>query len=61
MTPETVYAKSAKGIQEIETRAHKLASRLRQALIRIDGIKTMDELIEGAGEMAETFLSLIHI
>ena len=60
MTPETIYAKSAKGIQEIETRAHKLASRLRQALIRIDGIKTMDELIEGAGEMAEAFVAHVE-
>jgi hypothetical protein len=60
MTPETIYAKSSKGIQEIETRAHKLASRLRQALIRIDGIKTMDELIEGAGEMAEAFVTHVE-
>ena len=45
MTPETVFAKSAKGIQEIETRAHKLGSRLRQALILVDGIKTVDELV----------------
>jgi len=60
MTPETIYAKSAKGIQEIETRAHKLGSRLRQALIRIDGIRTMDELVEEAGEMAEAFVGHVE-
>lgn len=60
MTPETVFAKSPKGIQEIETRAHKLGSRLRQALIRIDGARTMDELIEEAGEMADAFVAHVE-
>ena len=61
MTPETVFAKSAKGIQEIETRAHKLGSRLRQALILVDGIKTVDELVSDAGEMGETYQAHLEL
>lgn len=53
MTPDTVFAKSPKGLEEIETRAHKLGSRLRQVLIRIDGVKSVDELVTEAGDMGE--------
>lgn len=53
MNRDTVLAKSAKGVEEIETRAHRLGARLRQALIRVDGEKTVEELCEPAGEMAE--------
>lgn len=60
MTPETVFAKSPKGIEEIETRAHKLGSRLRQVLIRIDGIKTLDELVGEAGDMGEQLVGQIE-
>jgi hypothetical protein len=40
----TVYRKTAKGIAEIETRAHRLVPRLRSALIMVDGKRTDDEL-----------------
>ena len=60
MTPETVFAKSPKGIEEIETRAHKLGSRLRQVLIRVDGMKTLDELVGEAGEMGEALVGQIE-
>lgn len=40
----TVYRKTAKGVAEIETRAHRLLPRMRSALILIDGRKTDDEL-----------------
>jgi hypothetical protein len=40
----TVYRKTAKGITEIETRAHRLVPRLRSALILVDGRKSDDEL-----------------
>ena len=40
----TVYRKTAKGMAEIETRVHRLAPRLRGALILVDGRKTDDEL-----------------
>lgn len=39
-----VYRKSPKGLAEIETRAHRLAPRLRGALILVDGRKTDAEL-----------------
>ena len=32
-----IYRKTAKGVAEIETRAHRLAPRLRSALILVDG------------------------
>lgn len=39
-----VYRKTAKGLTEIETRAHKLPPRLRSALILVDGKRSSDEL-----------------
>ena len=39
-----VYRKTPKGLVEIETRAHRLAPRLRGALILVDGRKSDDEL-----------------
>ena len=42
----TVYRKTAKGIAEIETRAHRLVPRLRSALILVDGRKTDAELTQ---------------
>ena len=60
MTPETVFAKSSKGIEEIETRAHKLGSRLRQVLIRVDGVKTLDDLVGEAGDMGEALLGQVE-
>ena len=59
MTPESVFAKSHKGLEEIETRAHRLGSRLRQLLIRIDGVKTLDELVGEAGDMGEALMGQI--
>jgi hypothetical protein len=40
----TVYRKTAQGQQEIETRAHRLAPRLRSLLILIDGRRSRDAL-----------------
>ena len=40
----TVYRKTAKGQAEIDTRAHRLLPRLRQALILVDGRKPDTEL-----------------
>lgn len=39
-----IYRKSAKGVAEIETRAHRLPPRLRSALIIIDGKRSANEL-----------------
>ncbi len=40
----TIYRKTAKGHSEIETRAHRLAPRLRSALIMVDGRRSDDEV-----------------
>src|SRR5438093_2367746 len=40
----SVYRKTEKGLAEIETRAHRLAPRLRSALIMVDGKRNDDEL-----------------
>jgi len=40
----TIYRKTDKGHAEIETRAHRLAPRLRSALILVDGHKSDDAL-----------------
>ena len=39
-----IYRKSAKGVAEIETRAHRLPPRLRSVLIIIDGKRSASEL-----------------
>jgi len=39
-----IYRKSAKGISEIETRAHRLPPRMRSALILVDGKRSDDDL-----------------
>jgi hypothetical protein len=41
----TIYRKTAKGVQEIETRALKLAPRFRSLLILVDGRRSDDELV----------------
>lgn len=40
----TIYRKSAKGLAEIETRAHRLAPRMRSMLILVDGKRDADDL-----------------
>lgn len=40
----TVYRKTAKGVDEIATRANRLAPRLRSALILVDGVRSDAEL-----------------
>lgn len=39
-----IHRKTAKGLAEIETRAHRLPPRLRSALILVDGKRNDDEL-----------------
>jgi hypothetical protein len=39
-----VFRKTPKGVAEIETRAHRLAPRLRSALIMVDGRRSVDDL-----------------
>ena len=40
----TIYRKTDKGIDEIQTRAHRLAPRARNALILVDGQRSDDDL-----------------
>jgi len=40
-----VYRKTAKGVSEIETRAHRLLPRFRSALMLVDGKRADDELM----------------
>ncbi len=39
-----IYRKTAKGLTEIETRAHRLPPRLRSALILVDGRRDVSDL-----------------
>jgi hypothetical protein len=53
MNPESIPSKTPKGIAEIETRALRLNPKLRQALVRVDGVKSLEILIAEAGAMGE--------
>jgi hypothetical protein len=55
----TVYRKTAKGQAEIETRAHRLLPRLRQALILVDGRRTDAELAPMVADAATTLGRLL--
>jgi hypothetical protein len=54
----TIYRKTEKGQAEIETRAHRLLPKLRQALILVDGKKTSDELSKMVLEPETTLAAL---
>ena len=57
----TRYQKTDLGQAEVATRAHRLAPRLRQALIVVDGRKTDDELRPLLGPAAdETLRALVE-
>src|SRR5688572_6619549 len=49
MNPESVLEKTAKGVEEIETRKHKLDAKLRPILIAVNGKLKSSEL---AGKFA---------
>ena len=51
MNPESVLEKTTKGLEEIETRKHKLDPKLRPILISVNGKLT-------AGELASQFAQL---
>lgn len=56
----TVYRKTEKGLAEIATRAHRMAPRLRSALILVDGKKTDEALAPLIlAEPAATLASLL--
>jgi len=56
----SILVKTAKGLEEIDKRTHKLAGRLRALLFIIDGQRTLGELLEQAGNMAEQLESQLQ-
>ena len=52
-----IYRKTAKGLTEIETRAHRLPPRLRSALILVDGRRDVNDLKPLIMQQAEETLS----
>lgn len=54
-----IYAKTAQGQREIETRERRLAPRLRSALILVDGKRTEEELAKLIQNADETLKSLL--
>lgn len=52
MRSDTVFAKTARGVEELESRALGLGLITRRLLIQIDGRRTVDQLIhDNAGSM----------
>jgi hypothetical protein len=45
MDPQAILSKTAKGKEEVETRAHKLDQRMRMLLITVNGKLTAGELV----------------
>lgn len=54
----TIYRKTAKGVEEIQTRAWRLAPRLRSALILVDGQRADDELARMLPQAQEVLAQL---
>lgn len=55
----TIYAKTADGQNEIETRARRISPRLRSALILVDGKRTDEELARLIQQSEETLQALL--
>jgi hypothetical protein len=55
----TIFRKTAKGVAEIETRAHRLTPRLRGALIVVDGKRHADELRGLLAQQADESLATL--
>lgn len=62
MDKQTVFKKTAKGTDEIATRAHKLPARVRSLLILLDGRRTTAEVLAQASHLgdAEKFLARLQ-
>lgn len=57
----TIFRKTAKGIDEVQTRAHRLTPRARSALILVDGLRSDDDLAKLITvQAAETLQSLLE-
>lgn len=56
----TIFRKTAKGIEEVQTRAHRLSPRARSALILVDGQRSDDDLAKLITvQAAETLQTLL--
>ncbi len=55
----TIFRKTAKGVAEIETRAHRLTPRLRGALIVVDGKRNADDLRSLLAQQADESLAAL--
>jgi hypothetical protein len=55
----TVYRKTIKGSSEIDTRAHRLAPRMRSALILVDGRRPDDDLRRMIGPQCDEALQAL--
>lgn len=53
-----IYSKTAKGLEEIQTRTHKLPAHLRRLLIMVDGHSTAAEMIGRLTTLGEVELEL---
>ena len=54
-----IYRKSAKGVTEIETRAHRLLPRARSTLILVDGKRDADQLRGLIQQQADETLAML--
>jgi len=50
---QTILAKTSKGVEEIETRRHKLDQRLRAMLLMVNGKRTVAELAREYGRLGD--------
>lgn len=57
----SIYDKTAKGREEIATRKHQLAPRLRTLLVLIDGRKTEEELLRNVAGLGLTASALSEL
>lgn len=55
-----VYRKSAKGLDEIQTRTHRLVPRLRSALILVDGQRSDADLARLVPDAADLLATLLQ-
>jgi len=53
MDRNAVLAKTAKGLEEVKSRAHGLAHKLRTMLIMVDGVATVGEILAKFGGVPE--------
>lgn len=49
MAPDTVFSKTVRGREEIQTRAHGLSAMQRRLLILVDGQRTVAAITEELG------------